>query len=795
MKTNLTMPKISILFSILALLFSAPAFAQPANDDCAAAVALTIGLDENDCTTTEGTTLAGTASTTPANVCSGSWFADDVWYSVTTPAVVPEGALIVKTFFGNQAGDVPAVGMAFYAGCGIDEVPLACFSSADATLDEIKIFTGNLAPSSTYYVRVWSGGSPTDNSGTFRICSYWEPPSSDVVIWGANPGEGDFDGGLNDWTIQSITGDTALWQYKACSCSNGSFRSTTISSPTSYNGAAVFDADSMNTVFGPPPGPPYPQLVGELISPIIDGTDFESVSLKFYHAYAPLNGNASFSYSIDGGGTWSPEEEVAPEIAANALSPVPHEQRFFLPELAGESQIRIKFTFSGGFYYWLIDDVQLIEPENNNLVVMENFYGIAPNAMWPSSQVEEFSFLADIANIGATEQPNTVLNMTIVDDADGTIVHSSDLAYGNVPADSLVENQPFLDCFEPDGTVTSYTGTYSISSDSVDFDPSNNERSFQFMVTDTVFAKEMGVTRTIVPAGANWDEGEPHSWAYGNFYHIVNGSDAPDPDNQWFAESVDFGVGNGEELIGTILTIFLYEWTEDLNLDGNMDPDERTPVGFANYEITGFETTTDLINVPLKIFPSGDDGVLVPILSGNDYVVMVEYITSGTDDFVMLGAEPWDYAAQTLRSNPSVITDPDFQKPYRPAEMLGISGDLSSEPYSAAGFTGTVVPSVRLQIAQEETINVDELAAGNLIAVSPNPASDFINLNVDLINTQEQVEVRIMDATGKVVLDRIYNNVSKETYNYNVSNLAAGTYLLNFITEEGARTKRFIIQR
>ncbi|MFT5165395.1 MAG: hypothetical protein ACI8P3_000621 [Saprospiraceae bacterium] len=801
MKTNLTMPKISVLFSFLALLFSANAYAQPANDNCGTAEAITIGADESECTEVSGTTLNATQSASPTSVCSGTWFADDVWYAITTPATLGTGALIVKVNYGTESGDLPSVGMAFYADCGDAAIPFACFSDGTGTLNEIKIFPTNLAPSTTYYIRVWSGVSATDDSGSFRICSYFEAGSNDVVIWGGNPGEGDFSTGLIDtvgttWTYQSINGDTSVWRYKACSCSNGLFRSSTVSSPTSFNGAAVFDADSMNTVFGAPPGPPYPQMIGELISPIIDGTTFASASLKFFQAYSPLNGSAFFAYSLDGGGSWSPDIEVSPEIAGNGTAPVPSEQRFFLPELAGESQIRIKFTFSGDFYYWILDDVQLIEPENNNLVVMSNFFAIAPNAQWPSSQVEEFSFLADVANIGAKPQPNTNLNVTIVDDNTGDVVYTTDLSYGEIPADSLIQNEPFAGCFTPDGTLTSYTGTYTISSDSVDFDPSNNTQEFQFSVVESVFAKELGATRTIVPAGANWDPGEPHSWAFGNFYHIVNGSDAALPADQWYAKSIDFGVGNGADLIGTILTIYLYEWTADTNMDGDMDPDERTPVGFANYEITGFETTTELINIEINPFPTGLPGELVPLNSGGNYVAMVEYLTgSETDDFAMLAAEPWDYAAQTFRSNPAVITDPEFQKPYRPAEMLGIAGDLSSEPYGAAGFNGNNVPAIRLNLALDVEISVDVLDPENLVTVSPNPASDFINLNVDLIDAQDQVEVHIMDASGKVVLNRLYSNVTKETFTYNVSNFASGAYLLNFITEEGVRTERFIIQR
>lgn len=790
-----TLPKIYFLLSFLVLFISTNVFAQPANDDCANATAITIGADGNACSAVEGTTLDATQSVTPVSVCSGSWFADDVWYTLTTPNELPNGTLIIETEFGSTGTDVIAVGMAIYAGCGENEAPLVCFSNGDGTQTDLLIFTTNLQPNTDYYIRVWSGGSPTDNSGTFRICSYWGETDDDVVLWGTNPGEGDFDGGLNDWTVSTVNVDSALWAWKGCACSNGSFRSGTISSPTSFNGAMVFDADSINTPGGNvPPGPPYPRLTGELISPVIDGTDFGPVSLKFYHAYGPLNsfdgqeGTALFAYSLDGGDTWSPSIPVSPEVAPNDLAPVPEVKRFFLPELQGEPNIRIKFIFDGDFYYWIVDDVQLIEPENNNLVVMDNFYAIAPNAMWPQSQLEPFSFLADVANVGAAAQPNTILNMSITNGA-GTEVYNEDLAYGTLDADSLYENVPFNGTFDPSGSEigTVFTGTYSIQSDSLEFDPSDNSRTFSFMVSDSIFAKEMGPTRTVVPAQANWADGESHSWAYGNFFHIVTGTNFDNPELGWDASAATFGIGNAADVAGRLVTVNLYHWVADSNEDGNMDPDERTVVGFNIYEITGDEASDQLITIPLMPFPQGEGNV--PILSGENYVVMVEYNTSDEVDLALSGAEPWDYAAQTFRSN---LED----QPYRPAEMLGISGDLTTEPYSAAGFTGTVVPTVRLHISQPEiVIDVNELAEENLVQLSPNPASDFINVQIDLVNQQSEVQVQVLDVTGKVIINRYYDNVQTETFDYNVSNLAVGSYIFNFITKEGMRTERFVVQR
>ncbi len=796
MKVSFTKWAVSVLASFLFLFLSVNVYAQPANDDCANAVALTIGADADNCTTTEGTTVDGTASTAPASVCSGSWFSDDVWYSITTPATIDAGALVVKTQFGTAGTDVPAVGMAIYEGCGAGATPLACFSDGGGTLDELYIYAGNLQPNTLYSVRVWSGVSPTDNSGTFRICSYWDAPSTDVVLWDG----GTFDGGMNGW-MQQVTGDSGTWAYKANASSNGSFRSGTISSPTAFNGAMVFDADSTNTPGGvAPPGPPYPVLEGELISPTINLSTATATSVKFFQSYAPLNGNAFLAWSIDDGASWSPNIEISENLEPNALSPIPDEQRIFIPQLAGEPLVRIKFIFNGDFYYWIVDDIQIIEPENNNLVVMENFYAIAPNAMWPTSQVEEFGFLADIANIGAAQQINTTLNMTITDNTTNATVFTDDLNYGITEPDSLYENQGMPGCFLPDGSLTTYTGVYTISSDSTEFDPSDNSRSFSFMTTDTVFAKEQGVTRTVQPAAANWEgEGEPHSWAYGNHFHIVNGSDALDVNNRYYAAAASFGIGNAPDRIGDIITINLYEWTDDPDNGtvGDMDPAERTVVASAFYEVTGFEPSDSLLTIPLNPDPS--NGIEVTDLPGaaglnsdQGYALMVEYVTSTEEDLSLLAAEPWDYAAQTFRTNSLDFPD----KPYRPAELLGINGDLTTETYSAAGFNGTVVPAVRLHIGSvPPPVSVNELDEANIIQVSPNPASDFVNLNVELLNTQNKVNIQIMDAAGKLVHKELHGNVLNETFQINVSNYAVGVYFINFITDEGTRTERFIIQR
>ena len=219
----------------------------------------------------------------------------------------------------------------------------------------------------------------------------------------------------------------------------------------------LFDANVYNAAASGG-SPPYPQFAGELISPLIDCSTFDLVSLKFYTHNLRLNGNTTFSTSIDNGATWGDPTTIETEnvFTANETNLVGTEiKRYLISEVANQDSVRIKFTFNGDFYFFILDDVQLIEPERNNLAVMENFYAIAPNMMTPASQVNDpFSFLADVANLGALPQPNTNLNVSIIDNTTTQEVFNADLSYGLMPADTIIENIPFAEYFTPDGSIT-----------------------------------------------------------------------------------------------------------------------------------------------------------------------------------------------------------------------------------------------------------------------------------------------------------------------------------------------------
>lgn len=142
----------------------------PANDDCAAAIDLTVNADLNCDVVTAGT-IAGATASAEANTCGGT-ADDDVWYTFTATANLHTVSLT------NIAGSTTDLYIGvFEGGCaGLTEV--LCSDNEEATV------TG-LTPGTTYLVRVYSWtGNPLQDS-TFDICVGTPPPpiTTDITTY------------------------------------------------------------------------------------------------------------------------------------------------------------------------------------------------------------------------------------------------------------------------------------------------------------------------------------------------------------------------------------------------------------------------------------------------------------------------------------------------------------------------------------------------------------------------------------------------------------------------------------
>ncbi len=380
--------------------------------------------------------------------------------------------------------------------------------------------------------------------------------------------------------------------------------------------------------------------------------------------------------------------------------------------------------------------------------------------------------------MGGLEQPNVNLNVTIID-LEGNQIFSADNPYGDVPAGGLIENIPFVDTFTP-SEIGTYLGRYSISSDSTDAILENNIQDFTFVVTEDLFAKELtGPTNGTLPAEANWEgANEPHAWAWGNCYYVPSGGG-------YFAKDIRFGMQILDQgAVGQPITAFLYEWN-DANNDGFADPNERIFVGFAPYEITGNESFRDLITLPLTSLEGGG----VELKDETYYLAMIEYTPSDQSDIYISINDEIVYDAMRL------VSDSLGMRRY--ADMLGINGDLQVEPYSPFGFTSNPVPTVRLSVSPTDpTTSTENLQVlESQFAISPNPVSDVLNLQLNLESIAKTATIRMFDVSGKLLYQWQFDNVQQDRYQFRVNSLNSGTYFLQVITEAGAGTKKFMVKQ
>src|SRR5690606_34256647 len=112
-----------------------------------------------------------------------------------------------------------------------------------------------------------------------------------------------------------------------------------------------------------------------------------------------------------------------------------------------------------------------------------------------------------------------------------------------------------------------------------------------------------------------------------------------------------------------------------------------------------------------------------------------------------------------------------------------------------AGQSSVYIAFRHYDVSDEFTMEIDdiEVVIGTVSSaefftenfnIYPNPVTDV--LNIESKNGLNASEIKITDMTGKVV------KVQKDATSINVSNLSAGTYLIDITTNEGKATSKFI---
>lgn len=206
----------------------------------------------------------------------------------------------------------------------------------------------------------------------------------------------DFNNGLpNDWT-QETGDDRLIWQVRGDGeALFGQFWNNRqrLDSP-SGGGAAVFDSDGYQ--FNPETLIPFPHRAG-LVSPVIDISGRERVAIQFYQYYRNFESVTNVGVSFNGGLNWEdvPVNQGIPRAAETSNSNLVFLE---LTEFtAGQTEVQIRFLFEGSNFFWIVDDVQLLE-------LPPEFGETFPALLGDSLTQWEIPFLVD--SLGGAYPPN-----------------------------------------------------------------------------------------------------------------------------------------------------------------------------------------------------------------------------------------------------------------------------------------------------------------------------------------------------------------------------------------------------
>ncbi len=611
-------------------------------------------------------------------------------------------------------------------------------------------------------------------------------PDNDLAtVWGDESGQGDFDGGNNGWSSVGTTcsgspSEYSVWQWKEnASADQGAFSVGTISSPSACNGAMVFDSDfhdNNGEDISQGQGPCPATQEGSLVSPPIDLSGVTGgLALSFYQEVRQFTSEFYVGYSIDGGATWR-ETLINTDIAPNEfLSFTDSYQILPLEGAAGVSDLLVRFRMVGDYFFWIIDDVKIVEGFKNELTISDFFYTPA-SAAQPVSQVvnDPFLFLIVATNNGSVAQTNVVLKAEIIEqsiDANNNLIENVVFAdsalYATIPVgvDTVLQIE---NLYQPDIGPGVYLIRYTLTQDGGDENPSNNIEEASFVVTDNTFSKDLDGGNT-----SQRNRGEDKH-AYANIYGI-----SAETQENFVLDNISFRSFLPEEegiLDGNIVNIYLMKVADEVEESYNNFNFESSDItAEGQLEFIGISTdftypngagdgTNDIFETTLENFDS--DGPTINLEPGKRYFAMTEY--------------PLESA------HISQIYSTEINYPF-------ISSLLLYDQWFP-GFTGEngFAPVIRMNIALSTAVDEIPLPEGAM-SLYPNPATDFINAQFDLEN-QLDATVTLATIDGKVVA---YRNLSlyKDVVEFQTSNLSEGMYLMRVATEEGTQTKKFLVKR
>ena len=323
----------------------------------------------------------------------------------------------------------------------------------------------------------------------------------------------DFSGGLPTTWTNGSTSNIGVWEYRGPStvpsnaitsrgsCAGGS---SAFNSLTQSNGFMIFDSnywdDNDNQCGGFGTGPDPGPHTAWLISNSFSLTGVTGAVVTYQQQFRNYSSTVKVQYSINGGTTWFDmlTQSDFPGATAEWKSAT------FPAGAIGQTNVKLRFLYSGSYYSWAIDDITVFKPSINNLAVNNTRYTtfgntspVPPNDFhdlpydrYPKTMIIPFKFSGKATNIGSASQTNTNLNVKVLNSAN-TALYNQTSANSTV-APGAIGTYTLTTAFTPTTTTGYFRITYQVNQTQTDESPNNNKDTLDYYITDYQYARDEG---------------------------------------------------------------------------------------------------------------------------------------------------------------------------------------------------------------------------------------------------------------------------------------------------------------
>lgn len=619
---------------------------------------------------------------------------------------------------------------------------------------------------------------------------------TEAVIWSEDFSNGIPAGWTNagfDGNLQPLT--AAQWEYRgpnttpnAGTGSRGAFANANdpIQSATRSNGFVIFDSGYLDNAGvaatagqGPAPAP----HVGTLTTDTIDLSSNSLLMLEFSNYARVFFANFQVAFSSDGGQTWNDTILVHSDgtLGINQASDNAERVQYNVSSyIGGSANAMMRFIFDGrpgnangnGYYFWCIDDIEILDLPDHSLQFVTNTDGAPPHdiifnndglaskyGIMTLKQARPISFDANILNFGGVAQSNVHLEIDILD-GNGNNVQSLTSPSANVAPNGIADYNIINTTSWTPNTTGTYDIVYSALSDSVNgVDYPAPRDTFRIYVTDSLWSLDFN---TFDNRFGTDDIGADNS-ALAVRHELMN-------DERLFG--VDIWLSN-TTVAGGLVEVTVYDTTGFDFINGF----PTTALAYSQHTVTAQDVASRVMRVPLA--------------DANGHPVYLDNSTTGAYYIVVTMFSNADANPINIRNSQT------FSQPSTSALMYY----TVANPRWYSGFTGSLdlnAPHIRAitcpasNAAACMSISIDEVDLSNDIKLYPNPASEYVNIEFGEVNGE--MDIRVVDVQGRIVLESTETAVEGTTVPFDLSTLKPGIYILTMSHENSVSSFRLTVE-